>query len=281
MGGLGNQMFIYATAKALALRGSGGLVLDTQSGYKNDLFNRIFLLDFFGISYQRANIFYRFDYWQGDKIKAFWKKLHFSVIPLMKYILENNSYDFVDELWGEHSLSLYLDGYFQSEDYFNDFSAIIKSEFQFPLFKDFITIAEKDEIEKCEGISVAVGVRRYQEMPLGQKVIKVTELEFYLKSIEYILSHVDNPVFFVFCEEQEWVLRNFPTNIKMRLISAKSGVEMALNDMYLMSLCKHHVISNSSFYWWGAWLAEKEDSIIIASDCFLNSRSIPDRWIKM
>ncbi|MCS2670285.1 alpha-1,2-fucosyltransferase [Bacteroides fragilis] len=91
---------------------------------------------------------------------------------------------------------------------------------------------------------------------------------------------MDNPTFFIFSEDQEWVKNNLEQKSNFIMISPKEGNYSALNDMYLISLCKHHIVSNSSFYWWGAWLANNKNKIVVASDCFLNPQSIPDSWIK-
>lgn len=196
IGGLGNQMFIYATARALALRIDADLILDTQSGYKNDLFKRNFLLDSFCISYRKANCFQKYDYYLGEKVKSLGKKTHFSVIPFMKYISENTSCDFVDGLLKKHILSVYLDGYWQNEAYFKDYASIIKKDFQFCQVNDLRTLSEAEIIKKSI-TPVAIGVRRYQELNSHQNT-KVTDLDFYQKAINYIESKVDNPTFLYF-----------------------------------------------------------------------------------
>lgn len=279
-GGLGNQMFIYAAARAISLKNGFELVLDIKNGYTNDIFKRTYLLNHFNLPFSEANRLSSFNFPGGDKFRGLSKRIQWILGSWIKYIAEDESHSLNKELIAASTTSLYIDGYWQSEIYFKDYSDIIRSDFKFPQFDDAITLREASDIENCNGTPISIGIRRYQEVPAGSNIIKITDYSFYEKAIKYIQKNVPDPVFFIFSEDHDWVNKYLPNDINKKIIERKIGDEKALNDMYLMSLCKHHIISNSSFYWWGAWLANNKNKIVVASDCFLNPLSIPDNWIK-
>ena len=113
-------------------------------------------------------------------------------------------------------------------------------------------------------------------------------IEFYKKSIEYISNNVSNPFIFIFSDDIKWARKNLKLDYPCEYISGNNGNKNYV-DMQLMSLCKHNIIANSSFSWWGAWLNLNPNKIVIApkqwySDKVRNAQTsdlISNTWIRI
>ena len=136
--------------------------------------------------------------------------------------------------------------------------------------------------------SVAVHVRRsdYVTNKIYFEGLGALDKRYYDAAIAMIKFRVDNPHFFIFSEEIDWCKANIQETNTTYVTQVNSS-RSAEFDMHLMSLCKHQVISNSTFAWWGAWLAETSGSIIVApgnwakTSPFLPPFIIPERWMKV
>ena len=180
-----------------------------------------------------------------------------------------------------HAENSYLTGYWQTEKYFTDIADRIRSDFQFrlPLPKADKELAQ--EIQSAN--SVSVHIRRGDYLKERRKAdYNVCTETYYRCSIKYMQDHVKQPVFYVFSDEPEWgeMQDFFPQDT---VFVSGHCCKDAYIDMQLMSLCKHHIIANSSFSWWGAWLGEKENTIVAAPRIWFRYRPRPDilpaRWI--
>lgn len=94
-------------------------------------------------------------------------------------------------------------------------------------------------------------------------------------------SKVTSPVFFCFSQDIEWVEKHLTGKYPVRLISKKENDSGAIDDLFLMMNFRNYIISNSSFYWWGAWLSKYDDKLVIAPDNFINKDSVPESWLKL
>lgn len=258
-GGLGNQMFIYAAARAMAWRNNVELVLDRHSGFANDIqYGREFALKDFKISPFCESKIRTFSYKYSKKIYGLSRRIGRNILlPTQRIIQqdENDSSTFMPMVIDKEITEAYLAGYWQNEKYFNDYENKIRDEFTFTRdFSDDV-ISERKSIEECDGTPIGLGIRLYQECKDGE--MHVIGKEYYERAMDYILSIYPDAVFFVFTQVQEWARENLDKN-KYRLIFIKDkpGNDSAVDDMMLYSSCKHHIISNSSYYWWGAWLAK-------------------------
>jgi hypothetical protein len=112
------------------------------------------------------------------------------------------------------------------------------------------------------------------------------DLDYYTAAAEKIAEGVDNPIFFVFSDEPDWCKAHLKLEHQTHYIDNNIG-EAAYCDMQLMSLCRHHVLANSSFSWWGAWLNPRDDKKVIApkrwfaDDSKDTSDLIPAGWLRM
>lgn len=278
-GGLGNQMFMYAAARALALRTSAKLYLDCSQGFKTDLlYKRHFALEHFNINLHHTPRLLSFDYLGGNYIQRISRhiKRHFPYTSI-RYIFENSQKN-AEQLLSLPSLDYYLEGYWQSEKYFSDYKEQIRTDFKItkPLSK-----AVQKEVEMIEDLGdrcIALCVRRYQEV---KKIVNISivEKDYYLKAMDLLSQNIPNPVFLCFSQTPEWVKENLTGKYEIRFIAQKDKDTGNIDDLFLLTHCRHFIISNSTFYWWGAWLANYENKKIIAPDNWIFPDTPLKEWI--
>lgn len=253
-GGLGNQMFQYATARALATKYHTDLILDINEFDRYELRN--FELDKFKI---RASIVNK-----NYLVKKIFKKLNLTKLVPNYYLEKSLKYD--SEL-NNCTKNAYLEGYFQNERYFK----LIRDE----LLVDFIikdslssyTHELKNLIENSKN-SVSLHIRRGDYISNNQtnSTHGTCSLEYYDKAIGYIKNQIGDLKIFVFSDDVEWSKENLKYD-NIYFVEADKN-KIPHEDIYLMSLCNHNIIANSSFSWWGAWLNNNNEKIVIA----------PKRW---
>ena len=157
----------------------------------------------------------------------------------------------------------YMIGYWQSEHYFASEESSIRKEFTFRLpISDFN--AEISNKIHCSN-SVGLHVRRgdYVKNAQTRAVHGLASIDYYNLAIRYICDRVNLPHLFIFSDDIDWVKHNLKTHLPATYLDHNNGQESYV-DMRLMSLCRHHIIANSSFSWWGAWLNPSPDKIVIA-----------------
>ena len=178
-----------------------------------------------------------------------------------------------------------VEGYFQSEKYFIDIAEDIRREFAFktPLVGENRILSES--ITEQESIGVHIRRGDYLLNPL----FRVHGLEYYQKAIEQILTVVEKPVFYIFSNDYEWCEKNIRIDYPLHFVNHNSE-QQPYFDLYLMSLCKHNIIANSSFSWWAAWLNFNPGKKIIAPSPWVNRSTtfysniddiVPDLWSKV
>ncbi len=283
MGGLGNQMFEYAAARALALRQDARLYVDTVSGFVRDkVYKRTFELGAMPIAAEAASSVRRLPFWLSRARDRFAGGAAQSIqrSPWGRLVRETQA-RYMDEVATLRDFSAcWMYGYWQCERYFEDAREQLARELSppAPTESNFLALAEK--MRTCE--SVAVGVRLFEEVPGASKegVGGLTPMSFYDDAILQMVERVANPMFFVFCTTQSPQLRNIRFPGEVHFITHDNGFHGAIPRLWLITQCKHHILSNSSFYWWGAWLAERRQagSQIIASDLYPNQDTVPARW---
>jgi len=277
-GGLGNQMFVYAAGRALALRTNSTLILDHETGFKSDLYKRSFELSKFRINIISANKIQTFNYRGGSFIRLLSNKIKRHIPFLNIKIFQENNFEFNDKLISNPNTNCYIKGYWQSEKYFKDFSNIIKQDFSIKTEMPDSVLKEASEIMALGERAIAIGVRRYQEVTKFINV-KLTEKEYYLKAMGLIAQKIENPVFICFTQDPTWVKENLCGKFNIQFAKSKDQNNGAIEDLYLMKLCKHFIISNSTFYWWGAWLADNKSKIVIAPNNWLNKYTPNPDWV--
>ncbi len=259
VGGLGNQMFQYALARSLHEQGYE-VKLDISAFESYKLHGGYQLLKY-NISIPIATAE------EINKLKinklfvAFEKFLH---IPFSKWIREKNFLFQKDLITSDN---VYISGYFQTEKYFLEIRNILLEEFVLTQSISNYTNSMKESIEKTEQ-SVSLHVRRgdYINNPIALKTHGICSLEYYKTAINFLEKQYSNITFFLFSDDVDWVRENL--SIKNSVVVASEEKRLPHEDIYLMSLCRHNIIANSSFSWWGAWLNQNTSKIVVA----------PQRW---
>jgi inosine/xanthosine triphosphate pyrophosphatase family protein len=163
-----------------------------------------------------------------------------------------------------------------SEKYFKDIESLIRSEFAF--CNEVIESGKELESKIRNSNSVCIQVRRgdYVNNPQIAQVHQTTTLSYYRAAITMVQKEVDNPVFFVFSDDTNWCIENFKGLPSVYFIEKELENSNATNSDYLqlMQQCKHFIISNSTFAWWGAWLSDFEQKIVIAPNKWFNNLKI-------
>ncbi len=180
---------------------------------------------------------------------------------------------------------VYLDGYWQSEKYFADIAAIVRQEFS---VKTLLAGKDKELAERmasCE--SVSLHIRRGSFLlPPYNATHGTCSLDYYFKCVEYLTQAVKHPHFFIFSDEPQWAHDNLKFPYPTTYVD-HNGADKDYEELRLMSLCKHHIIANSTFSWWGAWLGTWPQKMVMApqkwfADDARDTRDlIPETWIRM
>lgn len=280
-GGLGNQMFQYALGRKLSLQNNDVFKIDTsglESAKKVGDVYRPLTIDKFNIekniaSNEEVN---RLKYPYGF-LSRWW---HFIAQKLLR------QYHVGWEPWVlRESKDMYLDGYWQSYKYFHDIRETILSDFT--LVTPLSDAAQSIANEMAENNSVSILIRRgdYVSNPKANAVHGTCSISYFEKSIKHIQDHVDKPKWFVFSDDIEWVRENLPLHGGYVFCSGPEIVDY--EQLTLMSLCKHNIIANSSFGWWGAWLNRNPKKVVVAPTPWFNTHIdrhkdlIPETWKKL
>jgi hypothetical protein len=181
---------------------------------------------------------------------------------------------------------VYLEGYWQSEKYFVDFAEAVRKEFtpRKPLEPENAAIAAQ-----IDGVNaVALHVRRgdYVLNPTTNRYHGTCEAQYYSNAVEYVARRVAEPHLFVFSDDPQWGRSNLHFTIPTTFVDVNSPLR-GYRDMQLMAHCRHHIVANSSFSWWGAWLGAWRQKIVVAPERWFNDGSIdtrdlvPESWVRL
>ena len=287
-GGLGNQLFCYAATRRLALANNAELVIDDVTGFARDrLYNRQYALDKFQITARKAAPRERmepFERYRRGMAKFIAQRRPFH---LRRYV-EQEGIDFDPRLL-EYRVNgtVYLDGLWQSEDYFKDVENVIRNDLKIIPPKDK---ENKDMAERIRASSNAVAVHfRCFESPNSQSAAHNLDKRYYVQAVKEVCAKVKEHHFFLFSDNPDAArkLLDLPED-SVTAISHNQGDKNAYADLWLMSLCKHFVIANSTFSWWGGWLSRNEHKIVVAPRIVQSGISswgfnglIPKEWIQI
>lgn len=278
-GGLGNQLFQYAAGYALAQRLNVPLALD-KSFYEKDKFRDFLLAELKAPweSYDPSK--HGMPYESG--IHGLWDRLlakakGFPTLPKVreKFFHFNKPYDKVEQ-------ASYLDGYWQSERYFKDYKQSLKKVLQ---FKDHLKFSQHPLSQEIkEQNSIAIHIRRSDYThKINQKLFYTCSEDYYKKALSHLEPYLQEAVFYLFSDDPEWVKDHFAW-LKPRFIVQGNNT---LQDFFLMQQAKHHIIANSSYSWWAAWLCENPQQKVVAPLLWFKDKNkntkdlIPQNWIRL
>lgn len=284
IGGLGNQMFQYAAGRRASYKNNTELKLDI-TGYDNQagITPRKYELDIFNINGKIAD---SNDINKFRNNKRGLQKILTGIYKLIfkKSYFNENGFQFNLKMLqiGDNS---YLEGYWVSEKYFEDIRDIIYKEFTFkkkPNEKNKIII---NKIFNTSSISLHLRRGDYVTDQKTNQFHGVCDIDYYYKAIKYMGSKIKNPHFFIFSDDMHWVRKNLKIMAPADYIDWNTGNE-SYEDMRLMSFCKHNIVANSTFSWWGAWLNQNPEKIVIApkkwfANISINTKDvIPIYWTR-
>ena len=286
IGGLGNQMFQYAMARALSLERQTPLLLDISHFDTYRRHQGFELKRIFNCSSQIAtkNDVRTVLGWQSTPaFKKIFSRPFMSAFRREEFVLEPH-YHFWREVGTTPSVC-YLQGYWQSQRYFEKYLTVIRDDFKFKLPLNDKNIQVADRITQVNAVSLHVRRGDYVSNKKTTDFHGLCSIEYYCDAIKNISSKIINPVFFIFSDDIAWAKENVPIEFPRHYVEHNQGIE-SFNDMHLMSLCCHNIIANSSFSWWGAWLNSNQNKIVIApKKWFANSINtkdlLPDGWISL
>lgn len=181
---------------------------------------------------------------------------------------------------------VYLEGYWQSQKYFMNIRHILLSEL---ILKEPLPLKCKHIFEKISNSnSVCVHIRRgdYVSNINASKLHTICNLDYYIQAMVYISQEIENPNFFIFSDDLEWVRSSFSFDYEMYFVDINTTLEPHL-DIQLMSACNNFIIANSTLSWWAAWIAKYDKKIVIAPENWFLTKErdlndlLPIEWKKI
>ncbi len=182
--------------------------------------------------------------------------------------------------------TVYLDGYWQSEQYFAASADVLRQEFQLRNAPDAANAAMLRQIDATSAVSVHVRRGDYVTDAKTNQYHGVCSLDYYAAAVNYLTRTVTAPHFFVFSDDPQWCREHLRFGYPVTLVE-HNGAEQDYEDLRLMSRCQHHIIANSSFSWWGAWLGSYTEKLVIAPRQWYADPTrhaadrVPDEWVRL
>lgn len=279
--GLGNQMFQYAFY--LAMKKKWGNKYDVQIDNTISRARGYELEKVFGIKCcKHDEINPVIEHWFWRKIVAIVRKTNLKKIRFGNQIIELTS-GYWPEIMEIDSEQIEYYGCWQSENYFSDVMDEVKKTFTFPKITEEKNLKLLNEMQKYEAVSIHIRRGDFLKFP---QYINLGESNYYQSAIAYMKEHVQNPLFIVFSDDLEWCKEHILKGEKCHYVDWNVG-DKSFRDMQLMSMCKHNIIANSTFSWWGAWLNEYKNKIVVAplkiysEKKYDDSEYIPEGWIQL
>lgn len=278
LGGLGNQLFQYAAGRRLALRTGAPLKLD--------------LTDFATYPLRK----YRLSHFRTIQNEASAEDL--AAVPhtwlgrmvarrragTFRYVKEQrwcSKRDLISDLGS----GVYLDGYWQGEGYFADIAHILRRELvpKHPVTKASLQIAQR--MRETESVGLHVRRGDYVSHWRNRLRYKACSADYYRKAVAEITQRRGRCDIFVFSDDHAWVREHLGDSTWSQI--NHNGPDRDYEDLWLMSQCRHHIIANSTFSWWAAWLGANPHQVVVAPrNWFVNSfRQAPDlypmHWLRL
>jgi hypothetical protein len=280
-GGLGNQMFQYAFYLKKREQNEK-VIINDYSVIRESVHNGYELSHVFNIQYKQKRTISMI-VMIIRKLLIFKKKKRFKPIATIGLFLskfvgikiinedEVGRFD-IKYIQKRKGLNLYF-GFWQSEKYFSSIKDIIYNVFT---FNSTISDKTKDILDSIQSTeSISIHIRRGDYLSQYNSIYGgICSLSYYENAISRISDYISDPVFFIFSDDIAWAKENI--DIPHSTYIDWNQKEDSWQDMFLISKCKHNIIANSTFSWWGAWLNKNPDKIVIAPQKFINNFDTPD-----
>ncbi len=284
-GGLGNQLFQYATARSLALKQNMSLKLDI---------NFFKTYEWHDYSLNPFNI--KKDYLSEEEIhkslyeKPLWVRL-LNRLGIIKgtegKIYNERSLEYDSNIFGLNTTT-YLKGYWQSEKYFKDIEDVIREDFRIIPEPSAANEEILQRIKSVNAVSLHVRRGNFVTEPHLLAFHGTCSLDYYKAAVNYIKERVAEPEFFLFSNDINWCRDTLDLGIKIHYVDINDD-KTDYEDLRLMMHCNHNILANSTFSWWGAWLNENPDKMVIAPQRWFADEAmqaqtgdlIPETWIRL
>lgn len=279
-GGLGNQLFQYATARALSLRLGTSLGLDLRY-LPPPPHHLSYALHHFAVQAQteppglpphRTQTLRHLAWRAGLGSPRFLRERGLGVNAA---VMQSGD-------------GVYLHGYFQSEQYFADHLPRIRDELRITTPPDARNAEWLDRIRQ-DPRAVSVHLRRgdYVAVAKAGETHGTCDAAYYARAIAHLREATGSaPRAYVFSDDPDWVRANLQLDAEMEVVG-HNGPTAHYEDLRLMSACRHHIIANSTFSWWGAWLDDRPGKTVIApqrwfaTDRLVNPDILPADWVRL
>ncbi len=272
-GGMGNQMFQYALYKQLKKLGRD-VKIDDVNGFIGDKL-RVPVLQNIGVEYDRAT--------PEEVIEITDSRM--DILSRIRRKLTGRKTFRIDEESGifdprilevEHA---YLVGYWQSDKYFPDEDVVrqLREDFEKrpqEIMQDSVSWTTLQQVECCESVSLHVRRTDYIDKEHNH-IHNICSETYYKNAIDEVRNKFPNAVFFIFTDDKEWCKKHF-RGPNFFVVDLDEANKTDIAEMTLMSKCKHHIIANSSFSWWAAWLNDDPSKMVIAPNKWINNKAMDD-----
>jgi len=295
--GLGNQLFQYAAAYALAKKLKRKLLIDNESAYfkkKDSLRN--YELHNFNLSTQIVDQKYKFNNYLLDTKRKFLKKIDF-LLTKKKFIIESKNQNkktsyYNIKICNPHDI-LFMEGYYESFRYFEETELNIQNEFNFKNEELYSSNKYLEIINNNSVVAITIRQNRYSELKMKPNDIvegKIKSDNFMQNTINYINravnffdKKINNPKYLIWSNDFCNLRQHFNDSKFYFVLNENNKI---LNDFYLLTKCKYFIVGPTSFGWWGAWLSKFKDKIILRpADNILNPSNNfdfwPEKWISI
>lgn len=281
--GLGNQLFQYAMGRRLACDRGATLKLDLSDYQKKAPGSRAYLLDYYRIKAEVAS---------PDEVNLFRSRktgrgligrIRHRVTPYYRRLFILEPGHGFDPNFLSVPETCYLQGYWQDERYFESIAPIIRQEFTLLSPPDEPNARLLALIQTTNAVSLHIRRGDYVSVQAINERHGVLPRTYYQNAIARLVEEVSDPHFFIFSDEPEWAEENLKLDCPFTLVDV-NGTGRPHEDLRLMSACQHHIIANSTFSWWGAWLGTYQEKRVYAPaqrfrDPTVNARySFPPTW---
>ena len=288
IGGLGNQFFQYSLGRHLCEIHKTELKIDIL-GFESYKLHKYSLWPFniqenfaspeevAALGGQKGGIAERV-------VKEVLRKLEL-VKPPPTYIREKKLFHFDADILNLPD-GVYLHGSWQNEKYFADIAEILHREFTVKTSPAGRDSELAEQMASSESVSISIRRADYVTDRHTNQILGTCDLDYYSRCVEHITQTVKNPHFFIFGDDPQWARDNLKLPYPTTFVD-HNAADKNYEDLRLLSQCKHNIIANSSFSWWGAWLNQNPDKTVLAPKRWLKSDDydpkdlVPDNWIKV
>ena len=269
VGGLGNQLFEYAHARALSVKLKQKLYFDLSffdRYYRDDVYR----LDKFRVNINKASEKYIDRLKRRDKAPAIYRKLSrrlgFSPHFNNKYHFDNERLDTTSVDILKQYNDLYISGYFADQKYFIEIEDIIRGDFTLKEPLNKINQQMLNQISNTNSVSLHIRRGDY----VGNDFFADVPLFYYKRAVDYIENKFPDSSYYIFSDDLQWVKENLKLNNKVIYVDVNDNSTDYM-ELMLMAACKHNIIANSTFSWWGAWLNSNPNKIVVAPEKWYNN----------